>query len=76
MSTTTTPRSDWVATRTDLSEMDLDDDDEDVEDALGLISTTNLIYERRHALRIESQQTHRRHGADLISAWPTSGRRP
>ena len=32
--------------------MDLDDD-EDVEDALGLISTTNLIYERRHALRIE-----------------------
>ena len=47
--------------------MDVDDDD-DVEDALGLISTTNLIYERRPALRIEPQQTHRR------SAWPTSGR--
>ena len=53
--------------------MDLDDD-EDVEDALGLISTTNLIYERRHALRIESQQTRRRHGSDLMSARPTSGR--
>ena len=49
--------------------MDLDDD-EDVEDALGLISTTNLIYERGPALRIESKQTHRR------SAWPTSGRCP
>jgi len=53
--------------------MDLDDD-EDVEDALGLISTTNLIYERRHAVRIESQQTRRRHGSDLMSAWPSSGR--
>jgi len=47
--------------------MDLDDD-EDVEDALGLISTTNLIYERMPALRIESPQTY------LRSAWPTSGR--
>ena len=53
--------------------MDLDDDD-DVEDALGLISTTNLIYERRHALRIEAQETRRRHGSDLMSARPTSGR--
>jgi len=52
--------------------MDLDDD-EDVEDALGLISTTNLIYERRHALRIEPQQT-RRHGSDPRSVRPTSGR--
>ena len=50
------------------------DDDEDVEDALGLISTTNLIYERRHALRIEPQETRRRHGSDLISASPLSGR--
>jgi hypothetical protein len=55
--------------------MDLDDD-EDVEDALGLISTTNLIYERRHAVRIESQQTRRRHGSDLMNAMPTSGRCP
>ena len=50
------------------------DDDEDVEDALGLISTTNLIYERRHALTIESQETRRRHRSDLMSARPTSGR--
>jgi len=50
------------------------DDDEDVEDALGLISSSNLIYERRHAVRIESQQTRRRHGSDLMSAWPASGR--
>ena len=55
--------------------MDLDDD-EDVEDALGLISTTNLIYERRHTVRIEPQQTRRRHGSDLMSARPTSGRCP
>jgi len=55
--------------------MDLDDDD-DVEDTLGLISTTNLIYERRHAVRIESQQTRRRHGSDLMNARPTSGRCP
>jgi len=55
--------------------MDLDDD-EDVEDTLGLISTTNLIYERRHAVRSESQQTRRRHGPDLMSARPTSGRCP
>ncbi len=53
--------------------MDLDDD-EDVEDTLGLISTTNLIYQRRHAVRIESPQTRRRHGSDLMSARPTSGR--
>jgi len=51
--------------------MDLDED-EDVEDALGLISTTNLIYERRHALRIEAQETRRRH--DPRSLKPTSGR--
>ena len=57
----------------DLSEMDLDED-EDVEDALGLISTTNLIYERRHALRIEAQETRRRHGSDPRSVRPTSGR--
>jgi|GEM_PF-6698323 len=50
------------------------DDDEDVEDALGLISSSNLIYERRHAVKIESQQTRRSHGSDLMSAWPTSGR--
>ena len=56
--------------------MDLDEDDEDVEDALGLISTTNLIYERRHAVTIESRQTRRRHGSDLMSARPTSGRCP
>jgi hypothetical protein len=55
--------------------MDLDDD-EDVEDALGLISTTNLIYERRPAVRIESQQTRRRRESDLRSARPTSGRCP
>ena len=55
--------------------MDLDDD-EDVEDALGLISTTNLIYERRLAVTIESQQTRRRHGSDLMSGRPTSGRCP
>jgi hypothetical protein len=54
--------------------MDLDDDD--VEDTLGLISTTNLIYERRHAVRIESQQTRRRHGPDPMSGRPTSGRCP
>ena len=53
--------------------MDLDDD-EDVEDALGLISTTNLIYERRHALRIESQEARRGHGFDLRGIRPTSGR--
>ena len=53
--------------------MDLDDD-EDVEDALGLISTTNLIYERRQTVRIESQQTRRRHGSDLMSARPSCGR--
>jgi hypothetical protein len=53
--------------------MDLDDD-EDVEDTLGLISTTNLIYERRHALRIEPQETRRRHGSDPRSVRPTSGR--
>ena len=52
------------------------DDDEDVEDALGLISSSNLIYERRHALRIEPQGTRRRHGSDLMSARPTSGRCP
>ena len=52
------------------------DDDEDVEDALGLISTTNLIYERRHAVRIESQQTRRRYGSDRMSARPTKGRCP
>ena len=52
------------------------DDDEDVEDALGLISSSNLIYERRHAVRIESQQTRRRHGSDLMSARPTNGRCP
>ena len=56
--------------------MDLDDDDEDVEDALGLISTTNLIYEGRHVVRVESQQTRRRHGSDLRSAMLTSGRCP
>ena len=50
------------------------DDDEDVEDALGLISTTNLIYERRHALRIEPQETRCRHGSDPRSVRPTSGR--
>ena len=50
------------------------DDDEDVEDALGLISTTNLIYERRHALRIEPQQTRRRQGSGANAARPTSGR--
>ena len=49
-------------------------DDEDVEDALGLISSSNLIYERRHALRIESQEARRRHGSDLRSVRPTSGR--
>ena len=53
--------------------MDLDDDDEDVEEALGLISTTNLIYEWRHALRIASQQTRRRQGSGAKSARPTSG---
>ena len=52
------------------------DEDEDVEDALGLISTTNLIYERRHAVRIEPQQARRRHGSDLMSARPTNGRCP
>jgi hypothetical protein len=55
--------------------MDLDDD-EDVEDTLGLISTTNLIYERSHALRIEPQQTRRRQGSRAKSARPTSGRCP
>jgi len=49
------------------------DDDEDVEDALGLISSSNLIYERRHAVRIESKQTRRRHGSDPRSVRPTSG---
>jgi len=53
--------------------MDMDDD-EDVEEALGLISTTNLIYERRQALRIAPQETRRRHGSDLRSVRPTSGR--
>ena len=53
--------------------MDLDDD-EDVEDTLGLISTTNLIYERRHAVRIATQQGRRRHGSDPRSVRPTSGR--
>ena len=53
--------------------MDLDEDDEDVEDALGLISTTNLIYERRHAVRIESQHTRRRQRTGARSAAPTSG---
>ena len=52
------------------------DDDEDVEDALGLISSSNLIYERRHAVRIESQETRRRHRSDLMCARPTSGRCP
>jgi hypothetical protein len=52
------------------------DDDEDVEDALGLISTTNLIYERRDAVRIESQRTRRRYGSDVMGARPTSGRCP
>ena len=50
------------------------DDDEDVEDALGLISSSNLIYERRHAVRIEAQETRRRHGSDPRSVRPTSGR--
>ena len=54
--------------------MDLDEDDEDVEDALGLISTTNLIYERRHAVRVETQQTRRRHRSGLGSASTASGR--
>jgi hypothetical protein len=49
------------------------DDDEDVEDALSLISTTNLIYERRHALRIEPQETRRRHGSNPRRIRPTSG---
>jgi len=53
--------------------MDLDDD-EDVEDTLGLISTTNLIYERRHTLRIEPKQTRRRQRSGAKSARPTSGR--
>ena len=52
------------------------DDDEDVADALGLISSSNLIYERRHAVRIEPQETRRRHGSDLMSVRPTSGRCP
>jgi len=52
------------------------DDDEDVEDALGLISSSNLIYKRRHAVRIESQQSRRRHGSNLMSARSTSGRCP
>jgi len=56
--------------------MDLDEDDEDVEDALGLISTTNLIYERRHVVRVETQQTRRRHRSGVGSASTTSGRRP
>ena len=56
--------------------MDLDDDDEGVEDALGLISTTNLIYERRQTVRIESQQTRRRQGSGARRAGPTSGRCP
>ena len=55
--------------------MDLDDD-EDVEDALSLISTTNLIYERRHAVRIESQQTRRRQSSGARIAGPTSRRCP
>ena len=50
------------------------DDDEDVEDALGLISTSNLIYERRHALRIGPQETRRRHKSDSRSVRPTGGR--
>ncbi len=54
--------------------MDLDDD-EDVEDALGLITTTNLIYERRHPVRIGTQQIRRRHRSGAGSASPTSGRR-
>ena len=69
-------RSDWVATRTDLSEMDLDEDDEDVEDALGLISTTNLIYERRHVVRVETQQTRRSHRSGVGGASTTGGPRP
>ncbi len=69
------PRSDSVATRTGASEMDVDDD-EDVEDALGLISTTNLIYERRHVVRIESQQTRRRRVSGARRAGPTRGRCP
>jgi len=52
------------------------DDDEDVEDALGLISSSNLIYERRHAVKIESQQTRRRQGSGARSVRPTSGRCP
>lgn len=52
------------------------DDDEDVEDALGLISTTNLIYERWHALRIEPRHTRRRQRSGAKSARPTSGRCP
>jgi hypothetical protein len=55
--------------------MDLDDD-EDVEDALGLISTTNLIYERSHAVSIESQKTRRRQRPGAKSAGPTSDRCP
>ena len=56
--------------------MDLDEDDEDVEDALGLISTTNLIYDRRHGVRVETQQTRRRHRSGVGSASTTGGPRP
>jgi hypothetical protein len=55
--------------------MDIDDD-EDIEDALGLIATTNLIYERRHAVRVEGDQRRRRHRSGAGSASPTSGRCP
>ena len=49
------------------------DDDEDVEDALGLISTTNLIYEQGHAVRVEGDQRRRRHRPVVGSANPTCG---
>ena len=49
------------------------DDDEGIEDALGLISSSNLIYERRHAVRMEPPQTRRRQGPVARRAGPTSG---
>src|SRR5437868_5555247 len=51
--TTSTPmtrRSASVATHTESSRVDLDDEDDGVEEALSLIATTELMYDRLHAM--------------------------
>ncbi len=56
--------------------MELDDADEGVEEALSLIATTDLIYERRRQARPAAFQMRRGHQSDDGRTSLSSGRCP